>query len=537
MRKIGFGKIALAAAVFCAAATIAAQGQTFATLGEFTGANGANPDGAVLQAADGSLEVPTFSGGGNPTYGCPFTGGCGTIEKIENNEFLGNLPFCSKASCDVGWAPTGALVQGTNGILYGATVYGGSSPYCSTVFSNNYGCGTIFELTQKGVLTILYTFCSQPNCADGALPNGPLVRGLNGNFYGTTQAGGANCALGSGGKGCGTVFQITTAGKLTTLYSFCSQISTGGGCTDGMNPLAGLVLSPSGTFLGTTTFGGTTPDCPAFDCGTVFEISPAGHLTRLHSFCSETHCTDGNRPYAGLTQASNGKFYGTTSVGGSATADAGTIFEIATGEKLTTLYTFCSQTNCSDGIGPLGGLVQGTDGNLYGTTSEGGTSSSCPFTGPPVTGCGTIFQITLAGTLTTLYNFCSQSGCPDGELPKQTLFQGTDASFYGTTYQGGDTTTCRGGTGCGTVFSLSMGLAPFVQANPNFGKPGAVIDILGSGLTGATGVTFNGTVASFTVEGDTYIQATIPAGAASGTIQVTTPSGTLSSNVAFQVSP
>jgi uncharacterized repeat protein (TIGR03803 family) len=536
MEKLGFAKIALVAAVFCVATAIAAQGQTFTVVGDFTGANGANPDGALLQTLNGTFEVPAFSGGGNQSLGCPFTDGCGTLEEIQNNEFGSSLPFCSRSSCDGGWAPTGALLQDTEGNLYGATVYGGSSPYCSTVFSNDYGCGMIFELTQKGVLTTLYTFCSQPNCADGALPNGSLVRGLNGNFYGTTQAGGANCALGSGGKGCGTVFEITTAGKLTTLYSFCSEVNSGGGCTDGMSPLAGLALAPSGSFLGTTTFGGTMPDCPAFDCGTVFEITPAGHLTHLHSFCSETHCADGNRPYSGLVLASNGKFYGTTSVGGSTTADAGTIFELTSGEKLTTFYTFCSQTNCSDGIGPLGGLVQGTDGNLYGTTSEGGASSNCPYTGPPITGCGTIFQITLAGNLTTLYNFCSQSGCSDGEFPKQALMQGTNGSFYGTTYQGGDT-TCRAGAGCGAVFSLSMGLLPFVQANPALGKAGKVIDILGNSLTGATSVTFNGTAALFTVEADTYIEATIPAGATSGTIQVTTPSGTLSSNVAFQVSP
>ncbi len=175
--------------------------------------------------------------------------------------------------------------------------------------------------------------------------------------------------------------------------------------------------------------------------------------------------------------------------------------------------------------------MQGTDGNFYGTTNELGTGTICPTEGAL---CGTIFKITSTGGFASLYNFCSLPGCSDGGVPLSQLMQGTDGAFYGTTSEGGST-SCS--FGCGTVFKLSVGLASFVQSTPAFGKVGYTIFILGNNLTGTSSVTFNGVAAEFTVVSGSYIKATVPSGATTGTISVVTPTGTLNSNVAFQVLP
>jgi uncharacterized repeat protein (TIGR03803 family) len=212
-----------------------------------------------------------------------------------------------------------SLVQGADGNFYGTTVEGGTI-----------GAGTVFKITPTGTLTTLYSFCSQTNCSDGYDPFGGLVQATDGNFYGTTYTGGAN--------GGGTIFKITPAGKLTTLHSFCSQT-----CADGDNPIAALIQATDGNFYGTTEFGGANAD------GTVFKITPAGKLTTLYSFCSPTDCTDGANPYAGVTQATDGNFYGTAPYGGA--YGAGTVFKITAGGKLTTLHSFDSD----DGASPYGG--------------------------------------------------------------------------------------------------------------------------------------------------------------------------------------
>ena len=407
-----------------------------------------------------------------------------------------------------GAIPDAALVQATNGDLYGTTYGGGAN-----------GGGTVFKITPSGGLTTLYSFlCSQTNCTDGLDPTAGLIQGTDGNFYGTTPIGGAN-------KG-GTVFKITPRGTLTTLYDFWSPRY--GLCTDGEYPGAGLVQATNGDLYGTTFEGG------ANNGGTVFKITPGGTLTTLYNFCAQSGCTDGVQPDAGLVLAANGDFYGTTWAGGansSASVAGGTVFKITPSGTLTTLYSFCSRSACSDGEYPYVGLVQATNGDFYGTTPSGGANCLYP--------CGgTLFKITPGGTLTTLYSFCSQSGCTDGESPVAGLVQATDGDFYGTT-AGGGAGHCSEGSdpGCGTVFSLSVGLGPFVKTTPAFGKVGAVVKILGTNLTGATSVSFNGTAAGFTVVSPSLITTTVPVGATNGTIQVTTPGGTLASNLAFRVLP
>jgi uncharacterized repeat protein (TIGR03803 family) len=352
---------------------------------------------------------------------------------------------------------------------------------------------------QIATLTTIHRFCSQSGCPDGYYPLAGLVQATNGGLYGTTSGGGTDSA--------GTIFKITPGGTLTTLYSFCPQTN----CTDGAGPQAGLVQAANGDLYGTTIGGGANDD------GTIFKITPGGTLTTLYSFCSQTNCTDGFYPLGGLVQAANGDFYGTTYGGGA--NGGGTAFKITPGGTLTTLYSFCSQTNCTDGGGLEAGLVQAADGDLYGTTYGYGAY-----------GGGTVFKITPGGTLTTLYSFCSQTNCTDGATPYAGLVQDTNGDFYGTT-------THKGGAASGTVFSLSVGLGPFVETRPPYGKVGAAVKILGTNLTGAASVSFDGTVAVFEVVSTSEITTTVPAGASSGKVQVVTPSGTLSSNASFLVVP
>jgi uncharacterized repeat protein (TIGR03803 family) len=217
-------------------------------------------------------------------------------------------------------------------------------------------CVTMFSATAAIVstaqtFTTLYNFCSQVNCADGSQPTSELVQGLDGSFYGTTYIGGANSF--------GTVFTITPSGTLTTLHSF--------GGDDGGLSTAGLVQGTDGNFYGTTQGGGTNGD------GTAFKITPSGTLTTLHSFDG----SDGSTPYAGLIQATDGNFYGTTYSGGTG-GTAGTAFKITPSGTLTTLHSFGG----SDGVLLTAGLVQGTDGNFYGTTFTAGPN-----------GYGTVFRL------------------------------------------------------------------------------------------------------------------------------------------------
>jgi len=310
----------------------------------------------------------------------------------------------------------GYPIKGTDGNGYGTT-YGGGV----------YNEGTVFQATAGGALTTIYSFCSQPNCTDGAFPFSGLVQ-FGGNFYGTTLRGGVT---GAGTVGAGTVFEVTPGGQLTTLHSFCSQTN----CTDGAYPFSQLVQF-GGNFYGTTAYGG------ANGAGTVFEITPSGQLTTLYSFCSQSGCADGFYPHAGLVQA-GGNLYGTT-VNGGANGRGGTVFEITPSGQLTTLYSFCSQAGCPDGDYPYAGLIP-ANGNLYGTTTFGGSSSVC-------VGCGsgTVFEISPGGQLTTLYSFCSQTNCADGANPYAGLIQASDGNFYGTTVGGG-------AYGSGTTFGIPPG--------------------------------------------------------------------------------
>ncbi|HEV2177431.1 MAG TPA: choice-of-anchor tandem repeat GloVer-containing protein [Terriglobia bacterium] len=500
MGKPNWWKTACAVFLLCAATAIALPAQTFTTVHSFDKTDGANPLAALVQATNGALLGTTQSGGANHF---------GTIFRITPSGTLTKLyDFCSQggSSCTDGSSPKAGLVQATDENFYGTTFSGGANN--NNEFCSSTGCGTIFKITPSGTLTTLYSFCAQSGCTDGTEPIAGLVQATDGNFYGTTGRVGAN------GLG-GTVFMITPGGTLTTLYSFCSQ----SGCADGKFPEAALIQATDGNFYGTTDGGGVN------DMGTVFKITPGGTLTTLYRFCAQSGCTDGELPQGALVQAADGNFYGTTFSGGANhnnnfcdSAGCGTIFKITPSGMLATLYSFCAQSGCTDGTEPVAGLVQATDGNFYGTTPNGGSP----------TDVGTVFNITPSGTLTTLHILGSQSG--DGFFPVAALVQDTDGNLYGTTSSGG-------ANGDGTVFSLSVSLGPFVETQRTFGKVGMAVKILGTNLTGATSVSFNGTAATFTVVSSSLITTSVPSGATTGTVQVVTPSGTLSSNVPFRVLP
>ncbi len=469
--------------------------QSFNTLLSFDGSNGTSPVGAVVQGMDGNFYGTTYYGGANDVSSCSGFEypGCGTVFKITP---AGTLTALYSFDGTDGQFPYAGLVQATDGDFYGTTQYGGAN--CTS--SNGIGCGTVFKITPAGALTTLYSFCAQTNCADGFSPYAGLAQANNGNFYGTTGNGGGmnQCPYGSG---CGTVFEISPNGTLSTLYRFCAQTN----CTDGYLPGAGLALAANGNFYGTTVYGGDFNCGDGLGCGTVFEITPGGTLTTLHSFDG----TDGAYPEAVLIEGADGTFYGTTAEGG--TDGYGTVFEMSTGSVLTTLHSFVA----TDGAYPLGGLLQATDGDLYGTTWDGGKN-----------GDGTTFKINPSGTLATLHNFDET----DGGYPSAGMIQATNGSLYGVTEGGG----AYGNYG--TVFSLVGNLAAFVETEPASGRAGVPVIILGNNLTGATSVTFNGTSAAFTVNSTgTAIRAAVPSGATTGYVQVTTPSRTLTSNVKFRV--
>ncbi|HVN07195.1 MAG TPA: choice-of-anchor tandem repeat GloVer-containing protein [Bryobacteraceae bacterium] len=478
------------------AAASALPAQVLTTLYSFCAGGGQTcPDGenisaGLVQGSDGSLYGTTRQGG---------THAGGTVFRISTSGTLTTLyDFCAVAGCADGKYPYAGLALASSGTLYGTTQAGGTKGY-----------GTVFSIKPAGALTTLYNFCSENGCADGGYPYAALFPSTSGVFYGTTYIGGNS-------QSQGTVFQITSSGALTTLYQFCSGFE----CPDGLAAMSGAIQANDGNLYGTAYSGaGAGWSQGLGNGGTIFKLTPGGTETRLYGFClAVENCPDGYGPRAGLVQGSDGNLYGTTYLSG-AYGDYGTIYKITLAGKLTTLYSFCAARGCPDGSNPAARLIQATDGNFYGTTQYGGAYNG-----------GTVFRITPGGTLTTLYSFCAQPGCADGQAPYAGLFEGTDGNLYGTTFQGG-------AGGRGTVFKLSTGLGSFVEMLPASAPAGKVVQILGTNLTRAAKVSFNGTAAVFTVVSASQITATVPPGATNGAVQITTPSGKLSSNVAFQVLP
>jgi len=359
--------------------------------------------------------------------------------------------FCVQggSQCLDGGDPyTAGVVLDQKGSLYGTTYYGGVEHFDCTPD----GCGVVFKVTPEGNETVLYSFCKQNNCPDGAWPVAGLVVDQKGNLYGTTKYGGRPFGKGcpTDSRGCGVVFKLTPKGKEIVLHRFCAH-TKGDVCTDGAFPSAGLTVDQKGNLYGTTTTGG------AIGGGVVFKVTPEGKETVLYSFCAQTNCADGASPEAGLIFDHKGNLYGTTTSGGAHNSrqGGGVVFKLTREGKETVLYSFCAQTNCADGTWPNAGVVFDQKGNLYGTTSVGGAYDGCDAGG---LGCGVAFKLTPEGRETVLYSFCAQGGdgCTDGATPAAGLIFDQKGDLYGTTIGGGDNNNgyCRYG-GCGVVFKLT----------------------------------------------------------------------------------
>ena len=341
------------------------------TLYSFTGGNDGGAPTGLVRGSDGNFYGTTWGGG---------TNGAGTVFRISTSGALTTL-YSFTGSND-GANPAAALVQGSDGYFYGTTEYSGPSG----------GNGTVFKISANGVLTTLHSF-SFTN--DGSGPSG-LVHGSDGNFYGTTERGGP-----SGGNG--TVFKISTNGAWTRLYAFTNGY-------DGFQPQGAMVQGDDGNFYGMTSG-------ISLYFGSVFQLTTNGALTTLHFF---TNQMDGSSPSGPLAKGSNGWFYGTTFYGG--TNGAGNLFKINANGDFTNLYSFPRGSD-TEGENPAAGLVQASDGYLYGTAYGGGTNDA-----------GSVFKITTNGALTTLHLF---SQIPDGANPNAGLVLGSDGFFYGTTEFGG----------------------------------------------------------------------------------------------------
>jgi uncharacterized repeat protein (TIGR03803 family) len=416
------------------------------------------------------------------------------------------------------------LVQGTSGALYGTTYNGGSK-----------GMGTFFSVTTSGTFTLLHSFAG--GASDGANPTGGLTLGSDGNFYGTTQQGGSDSE--------GTAFKITPAGAVTVLHSFNAS-------NDGAFPWSPPILASDGNFYGTTSDGkgntglvykitstGTYSTVFTFNtadgyhpiasptqgvdgflyipvslggtyfCGAIVQITTAGVLNNSYDFpCS----SGGSFPIGPLVQNASGTFYSTTQDGG--TQGEGTIYELSTSMVVTIQHSFGA--TFGDGTFPGAGLALGTDGKYYGSTAEGGTYDD-----------GTLFNTTTGGAYDHLYSFNNSANLMQMS-PLSPPVEYTTGTLYGVTEFGGTSNE-------GTVYSLNNGLTAFVNSPLFSGKEGSSVLLLGNHLTEASQVTFNGVPAKFVVHSDTHMTATVPKGATSGWIRVTTGSGTVKSRKIFVV--
>ncbi|HEX8818276.1 MAG TPA: choice-of-anchor tandem repeat GloVer-containing protein [Terriglobales bacterium] len=512
--------------------------------------------GAVAQGRDGNLYTTAGSGGVDNGV-C-----CGAVFKVTPAGSLETLYRFTGGSD--GSAPQSGLTLGTDGTLYGTTLRGGAS-----------GFGTVFKITPQGVPTTLYSFTAGN---DGAYPTAGVVEGLNGSFYGTTTEGGlASC---DDGDGCGTIYKISSSG-FSVVYQF--------DFTHGTDP-TGLILGSDGDFYGTTgaggandlgtifkmtsggeitvlynlednesvfaplvegsdgNFYGVTDTGGSHGHGAVFKMTPAGKFKILHSM---SITADGEEPI-GLARGNDGNFYGVNAYGGPTTescpSTCGTLFEITPTGAFTVLYYF----DGTHGMAPEVAPFEHTNGTLYADTEFGGTGSVSPcFADNP---CG-VFYSWVSPTLQPFVGLLPYAG----KVGKTIEFLGQDfvkgqttVSFNGTTATADVvsgtylTATVPSGatTGPVTVTSptgelvsnQSFRVTPqIIGFNPGSGPVGTPVTITGVSLTQTEKVTFGGVAAEFTVNSDTQVSTTVPSGAVTGTIKITTAGGSAVSSGVFTV--
>jgi uncharacterized repeat protein (TIGR03803 family) len=395
--------------------TRSAQAQTYteSVLYTFTG------------GADGGLPVAglIFDGKGN-LYGTTNVGGASGVGVVFKVDSKGKetVLYSFTGGADGRYPGPGSLIWDAKGNLYGTTGGGGDMSAC-----HDQGCGVVFKVDSTGKETVLYSFTGG---ADGGSPEAGLIWDVKGNLYGTTSHGGGSS--GCRGRGCGTVFKLNKNGEETVLYSF-----TGG--ADGADPEAGLIWDVKGNLYGTTVSGGDMSACHDQGCGVVFKVDSTGKETVLYTF---TGGADGANLFAGLIWDAKGNLYGTTDLGGDMSAcldqGCGVVFKVDSTGKETVLYTF---TGGADGREPFAGLIwdaREAEGPLYGTTTDGGEMSGCPY------GCGTVFKVDSTGKETVLYSF---TGGADEGYPQAGLIWDAKGNLYGT--------TTGGPSAFGTVFKLA----------------------------------------------------------------------------------
>ena len=427
--------------------------------------NGTMPNGPLLQASDGNFYGTTMLGGDDgqcskpPTPGNPVPECAGTVFQLTPAGKITVLHTFAWGAITAPYAdgstPNGGLVEGPDGYLYGTASRGGAS----TSQAASSGNGVIFRISKTGTFQNLHTFCTGASCTEGRFPSS-LVLGIDGKYYGTTRGVAANTS------GTGTIFRISASGVFETLHTFNAY-------PDGGDPLGGLIQGSDCNFYGTTSGGGTTPN----SSGTVFRITPGGVYSVLYSFALLPGIlphSNGSAPQGALVQASNGKLYGNTNRGG--TLGFGTIFEVDLAGNFRVVYNL-NNPNVK-GTGPTTTLIQGSDGNLWGTAGS-------PF--------ATLYALSIAGTLVqTVPLPCASSDSGDVTGP---LIQGTDGKLYGAGMPATCTTVAN--TNNGTIFSANASLPPLpnpkiaaVTNGASFAAgslvPGEISTVFGTSLTTGT---------------------------------------------------
>jgi uncharacterized repeat protein (TIGR03803 family) len=456
-----------------AMAATPAAAQTYTLLYNFGPDHGIAPKGVLAEGRDGNLYGTTLTGGISVNGGSGF----GVVFRITPT---GKLDVLHKFDSYDAFGPRSGVTLSTDGNFFGTTVSGGDASCDGTGYAYD-GCGTVFKITASGSFAIVHTFTIGTG---GIYPRAPLIQADDGSFYGTTPE--VNVST----HPPGIAYKITPSGNYTVLASIPGGYGRNGGS------IVPLLQGTDGNFYGTSGVA-------------AFKITPQGILTTVYDFIAAAN--NGNYLWAPDTapiQGDDGNFYGTT---GGGIYGLGAVYKLTPQGAITVLHNFPDPNYPNDGNSPEG-LFQATDGT-YGVTCKGGSA-----------GGGVLFQITRAGDYSVLYNF------PNGLCPDSIPMQHTNGKIYGLSSSGGRYKD-------GVLYSLDLGLAPFVRLVSTSGKVGTSITILGQGFTGTTNVSFNGTPATFKVWSDTFLKATVPSGATTGSVTVTSASGSLTSNHPFRVHP